>query len=193
MELLARGADLVTFSGDKMLGGPQAGIIVGRRDLIEKLNANPMKRALRCDKMTIAALAALLRMYQHPQQIAEQLPLLRMMTRNHADILALARPLATQLAQKLESVATVSLVDCDSEIGSGALPGHHLPSCGIALRPLASGLIHDESLERLACAFRQLPVPVIGRIRKGEFVLDCRCLEDVDEFSLQLERLDIDL
>jgi L-seryl-tRNA(Ser) seleniumtransferase len=191
MEALASGADLVTFSGDKMLGGPQAGIIVGRRELLDKLNANPMKRALRCDKMTIAALSALLRMYRHPQQIAEKLPLLKMMTRSHADILALARPLAAQLARLMESVATVSLIDCDSEIGSGALPGHHLPSCGIALRPLTSGLTHDESLERLAGAFRQLPVPVIGRIRKGEFVLDCRGLEDVDEFALQLERLDI--
>jgi len=191
MEALARGADLVTFSGDKMLGGPQAGIIVGRRELVEKLNANPMKRALRCDKMTIAALSALLRMYLHPQQIAEKLPLLRMMTRSPADILALARPLAAQLARQMESFATVSLVDCDSEIGSGALPDHHLPSCGIALRPLASGLSHDESLERLARAFRQLPVPVIGRIHKGEFVLDCRCLEDADEFAAQLERLEI--
>ena len=191
MEALARGADLVTFSGDKMLGGPQAGIIVGRRELVDKLNANPMKRALRCDKMTIAALSALLQMYLHPQQIAESLPLLRMMTRSRADILALVQPLVIQLAQQLEGIATVSLIDCDSEIGSGALPDHHLRSCGIALRPLASGPAHAESLQRLACAFRALPVPVIGRIRKGEFLLDCRCLEDVDEFSAQLIRLDI--
>jgi L-seryl-tRNA(Ser) seleniumtransferase len=190
MEALARGADLVTFSGDKMLGGPQAGIVVGRRELVEKLNANPMKRALRCDKMTIAALSALLRMYQHPQQIAEKLPLLRMMKRSYADILALAQPLAARLAQQMEGLATVSLVDCDSEIGSGALPDRHLPSCAIALRPLASGLTHDESLERLAGAFRELPVPVIGRIHRGEFLLDCRCLEDADEFSAQLTRLD---
>jgi L-seryl-tRNA(Ser) seleniumtransferase len=191
MEALARGADLVTFSGDKMLGGPQAGIIVGRRELVDKLNANPMKRALRCDKMTIAALSALLQMYLHPQQIAESLPLLRMMARSRADIRALAQPLVIPLAQQMEAIATVNLIDCDSEIGSGALPDHHLPSCGIALRPLASGPAHDESLQQLARAFRALPVPVIGRIRKGEFLLDCRCLENVGEFSAQLIRLDI--
>ena len=191
MEALARGADLVTFSGDKMLGGPQAGIIVGRRDLVDKLNANPMKRALRCDKMTIAALSALLQMYQHPQRIAEDLPLLRMMMRSRADILALAQPLVVQLTQQMEGLVTVSLIDCDSEIGSGALPDHHLPSCGIALRPLASGPDHDASLQQLARAFRALPVPVIGRIRKGEFLLDCRCLEDFDEFSAQLIQLNI--
>jgi L-seryl-tRNA(Ser) seleniumtransferase len=192
MEALARGADLVTFSGDKILGGPQAGIIVGRRDLIEKLNANPMKRALRCDKMTIAALSALLRLYQKPRQIVDSLPLLRMMTRSLADIRDLAQPLVAQLTRQLEGFAEVDLVDCASEIGSGALPDHNLPSLGIALRPRSSPRTHDESLERLARAFRELPVPVIGRIHKGEFVLDCRCLEDSEEFAAQLSGLIID-
>ena len=191
MEALARGADLVSFSGDKILGGPQAGIIVGRRDLIEKLNANPMKRALRCDKMTIAALSALLRLYQQPQQIVDSLPLLRMMTRSLDDIRGLAQPLVAQLTRQLEGLAEVDLVDCASEIGSGALPDHNLPSLGIALRPRPSPRTHDESLERLARAFRELPVPVIGRIHKGEFVLDCRCLEDSEEFSAQLDQLAI--
>ena len=189
MEALARGADLVTFSGDKILGGPQAGIIVGRRDLIDKLNANPMKRALRCDKMTIAALSALLHLYQQPQQIVDSLPLLRMMTRDLADIRKLAQSLVAQLAQQLEGFAEVNLVDCDSEIGSGALPDHKLPSVGIVLRPLSSPRTQDEMLERLARAFRELPVPVIGRIHKGEFVLDCRCLENGEEFAAQLDQL----
>jgi L-seryl-tRNA(Ser) seleniumtransferase len=192
MEALARGADLVTFSGDKMLGGPQAGIIVGRRELVEKLNANPMKRALRCDKMTIAALSALLRLYQQPQQIVDSLPLLRMMTRSLDDIRGLAQPLVAQLTRQLEGFADVDLVDCASEIGSGALPDHNLPSLGIALRPLSSQRTHDELLERLARAFRELPVPVIGRVHKGEFVLDCRCLEDSEEFAAQLSGLIID-
>ena len=190
MEALARGADLVTFSGDKMLGGPQAGIIVGRRELIEKLNANPMKRALRCDKMTIAALSALLKLYQQPQRIAEELPLLRMMSRSVDDIREQAQTLVAPLTQQIAGYATVSLIDCESEIGSGALPDHRLPSVAIALRPLASDVDHDQSLERLASAFRKLPVPVIGRLHKGELLLDCRCLEDLDEFSLQLGGLD---
>ncbi len=192
MEVLARGADLVTFSGDKMLGGPQAGVIVGRRDLIEQMNANPMKRALRCDKMTIAALTAVLRMYTHPQQLTERLPLLRVMTRSRDDIRAQASPLVARLARKLAGFAAVSPVDCVSEIGSGALPDHGIPSAGIALRPLPSRRSHDASLERLARAFRELPIPVVGRIHKGDFVLDCRCLEDDGEFSAQLDELEID-
>jgi L-seryl-tRNA(Ser) seleniumtransferase len=190
MEALARGADLVTFSGDKMLGGPQAGIIVGRRELIEKLNANPMKRALRCDKMTIAALAALLKLYQQPQRIVEELPLLRMMGRSVADIRDQAQTLVAPLTRQLAGHATVRVIDCESEIGSGALPDHTLPSVAISLRPLASDVDHDQLLEQLALSFRKLPVPVIGRLHKGEFLLDCRCLEDLNEFSAQLDGLD---
>jgi L-seryl-tRNA(Ser) seleniumtransferase len=191
MEVLGKGADIVTFSGDKMLGGPQAGIIVGRRDLIEQMNANPMKRALRCDKMTIAALTALLRMYSHPQQLAERLPLLRVMTRSRDEIRAQASTLVAQLARRLADFATVELVDCVSEIGSGALPDHGIPSAGIALRPLPSKRSHDELLEQLAQAFRDLPIAVVGRIHKGDFVLDCRCLEEDAEFSAQLEKLEV--
>ncbi len=191
MEVLGRGADLVTFSGDKMLGGPQAGIIVGRRDLIERINANPMKRALRCDKMTIAALTALLRIYSHPRQLAERLPLLRMMTRSCDDIRAQAAELSTQLVPLLEGFATVETVDCSSEIGSGALPDHDIPSAGIALTPLPSGFSHDDLLQQLAQALRNLPIPVIGRIHKGTLVLDCRCLEDQAAFAAQLGELHI--
>jgi L-seryl-tRNA(Ser) seleniumtransferase len=191
MEVLGRGADLVTFSGDKMLGGPQAGIIVGRRDLVEQMNANPMKRALRCDKMTIAALTPLLRMYTHPQQLVERLPLLRMMTRSRDDVRAQASPLVDLLARRLAGFAAVSPVDCASEIGSGALPDHAIPSAGIALRPLPSARSHDELLEQLARALRELPIPVVGRIHKGELVLDCRCLEDDATFRTQLDELEI--
>jgi len=190
MEALGNGAELVTFSGDKLLGGPQAGIILGRRELIEQINANPMKRALRCDKMTIAALSALLRLYLQPQRIAEHLPVLMQMTRSAADIRRQAEPLAALLADRLEPLASVSLVDCDSEIGSGALPNHHLPSVGIALRPRVSAARQDDALQSLARAFRELPVPVIGRISQGEFVLDCRALDDAAEFAAQLAALD---
>jgi L-seryl-tRNA(Ser) seleniumtransferase len=190
MEALGNGAQLVTFSGDKLLGGPQAGIILGRRELIDQINANPMKRALRCDKMTIAALSALLQLYLQPQRIAERLPVLRQMTRSPTDIRRQAEPLAALLAERLEQVASVKLVDCASEIGSGALPNHQLPSVGIALRPHASAARQDGALQGLARAFRDLPVPVIGRISQGEFVLDCRALDDPEEFAAQLAALD---
>ena len=191
MEILDKGADLVTFSGDKMLGGPQAGIIVGRRDLIEQMNANPMKRALRCDKMTVAALTALLRLYTRPQQLTQRLPLLRVMTRHRDDIRAQASALAALLAQKMEGFATAEPVDCVSEIGSGALSDHGIPSAGIALRPLPSERSHDALLEQLARALRELPIPVVGHIHKGELVLDCRCLEDDAAFAAQLDELDV--
>ncbi len=190
MEALANGADLVTFSGDKMLGGPQAGIILGRRELVERINANPMKRALRCDKMTIAALAALLTMYRHPERLPECLPLLKTMLRERAEIRAQAAPLAELLQRQLAQVASVELVDCDSEVGSGAQPGRSIPSAGIAIRPPGSTRQRNRALDDLAAAFRRLPVPVIGRIHNNEFVLDCRCLEDAGEFAAQLPALD---
>lgn len=191
MEALKSGADIVTFSGDKLLGGPQAGIIVGRRELIEKLNANPMKRALRCDKMAIAALSALLQIYGHPDQLAENLPVLKMMTRSSDEIACLATPLVGILAKQLSGKASVALVECDSETGSGALPDRLIPSIGIAIRPMVATGNQGEGLNAIADAFRRLPIPVIGRIHKGEFLLDCRCLENPEEFSAQLSELNI--
>ena len=191
MEALKHGADIVSFSGDKLLGGPQAGIIVGRRDLLEKINANPMKRALRCDKMTIAALSSLLKIYDHPDQLPEQLPVLRTMMRNIEDIRDTALPLVTMIADCLTKIAVVSLLECDSEIGSGALPDRTIPSIGIAIRPVPSMYDHDKTLNKIATAFRHLPIPVIGRIHKGDFILDCRCLDEPEEFSTQLAELKI--
>ena len=191
-QTLKNGADLVTFSGDKLLGGPQAGIIVGRGDLIRQLNANPMKRALRCDKMTIAALSALLKLYCHPDQLAEQLPVLKMMTRSRDVIQSIAAAIAGPLQQRFDSVAEVTLIECDSEIGSGALPDKLLPSYGVAISPQNKKLT-DQHLSLIARAFRQLAVPVIGRINRGKFILDCRTLEDVETFVDQLVLLEIDL
>ena len=190
MDSLKKGADLVTFSGDKLLGGPQAGIIVGRRDLIEKLNANPMKRALRCDKMTIAALSALLKLYNHADRLPEQLPVLRMMVRSKDEIKAIASKLMPLVEQRLNKMANVSLIECESEIGSGALPDRTIPSIGISIQPHNTAQI-DEQLSNIAKAFRMLPTPVIGRIHKGTFILDCRCLEETEEFLAQLGSLNL--
>lgn len=189
-ETIAHGADLVTFSGDKLLGGPQAGIIAGRADLVNKVKRNPMKRALRVDKMTIAALEAVLRLYGDPERLIERSPSLRLLTREAATIKAQAQRLSAVLQRALGTVATVETTDVMSQIGSGAQPGELLPSAALGLRPSAargSGKV----LERIAAAFRQLPMPVIGRIEDGAFLLDLRCLEDEAGFVAQLDGLQL--
>jgi len=188
-ETLAAGADLVTFSGDKLLGGPQAGIIVGRVDLVKKLKRNHLKRALRVDKMTLAALEAVLRLYRQPEKLAERLPTLRLLTRPAAEIEALARRLEPAVAGAVGELATVSIVSCHSQIGSGALPVDLLPSVALALTPLQLGRGAGTALKRLAAAFRELPVPVIGTVSDGALRFDLRCLEDEHGFAAQLPQL----
>jgi len=188
-QALAAGADLVTFSGDKLLGGPQAGILVGRRDLIDKIKKNPLKRALRLDKMTLAALEAILRLYRDPDRLAQRLPTLRLLTRTAEDIGFAAGRVLPPLQEKLAGSHSVSLCDCSSQIGSGSLPVERLASRGIAIRPARKGRGEGTALEKLAVAFRALPIPVIGRIEEGALVLDLRCLEDEAGFVAQLNHL----
>ena len=176
-EALGHGADLVTFSGDKLLGGPQAGVIAGRKELIEKIARNPLKRALRLDKLTLAALSAVLRLYEDPDRLAERLPTLRLLSRPVEDIRAMAVRIAAHISSQGFSVETIS---CESQVGSGAAPGQGIPSAGLALRP---------GNAKLAERFRGLPVPVIGRLQDGAFVLDLRCLEDEGQFVKNLSSL----
>ncbi|MBK5957630.1 L-seryl-tRNA(Sec) selenium transferase [Rhodoplanes elegans] len=176
-EAVAAGADLVTFSGDKLLGGPQAGFVVGRRDLIQKINRNPMKRALRVDKIRLAAIEATLKLYRDPDRLAEKLPTLRHLARPQADILAQARRLQAGLATAVGEKFDVTAAACNSQIGSGALPQETLPSAALTIRPRAERGA-GRALETLAKALRDLPVPVIGRIADGALVLDLRCLDD---------------
>lgn len=188
-EAIADGADLVTFSGDKLLGGPQAGFIVGRKDLIAKINRNPMKRALRVDKIRLAALAATLRLYRNPDQL-EQLPTIRLLTRPQPMIRTVAERLLPIVAGKLGDAFKVDVVACVSQIGSGALPLETVPSVGLAIRP--HGLRGaGRALQRLAAAFRRLPIPVIGRVQDGAQILDLRCLEDEAAFTSNLIALDL--
>ena len=185
-EALAQGADLVTFSGDKLLGGPQAGLVVGHAGLIARLARNPLKRALRLDKIRLAALEAVLRLYADPDRLAERLPALRLLARPHGEIAALGQRLLPAVEEPLEGIAEVGLVDTQSQIGSGALPVSLLPSAAIVLRPISRS---GAAVEALARALRALPVPVIGRIEAGRVLLDLRCLEDETGFLEQLRSL----
>ena len=186
-EALAHGADIVTFSGDKLLGGPQCGLIVGTAALIAKIRKNPMKRALRVDKVTLAALEAVLRLYADPEGLPRELPTLRLLTRPQTEIEAQAQRVLPAVAAAVADNADAKVIGCASQIGSGALPVDALPSAGIAVTPRHKR--RRSAAETLADAFRALPVPVIGRIRDGAFILDLRCLDDEQEFVAQLRRL----
>jgi len=185
-ETLENGADLVTLAGGKLLGGPQAGIIAGRADLIAEIAANPMKRALRLDKVTIAALAAVLRLYANPDLLTERVPAIRLLGRSAGNIKAQATRLLSKVKQSLAGVADVKIEPCRSQIGSGALPVETLDSHCLTLTPLSNP---DDDLRDLAAQFRALPMPVIGRISNGTLKLDLRALEREDKFLLQLSSL----
>ena len=186
-EAVADGADVVTFSGDKLLGGPQCGLVVGRAALVARIKRNPMKRAMRADKLILAALGAILPMYRDPERLAERLPALRLLARRREDIEAQACRLQAALASSLTGVAAVSVVPCRSQVGSGALPVEALASAALALRPR-----RGHRLGRLAAAFRALPLPVLGRVADKALLFDLRCLEDDTALLDQLPRLDLE-
>jgi L-seryl-tRNA(Ser) seleniumtransferase len=188
MEALKAGADLVTFSGDKLLGGPQAGIIVGKADLVRKLDRNPLKRALRLDKGRLAALEAVLRLYADPDRLAARLPTIRLLARSTSEIRALGERVLAALPSPVTAAADVELQPCRSQIGSGSLPIDRLESWCLALRPKKPG---GAALNRLASAFRALSIPVIGRIEEDRFKLDLRCLEDEPAFVAQLGQFEL--
>ena len=190
-ETVAEGADIITFSGDKLLGGPQTGFIAGRKDLIARINKNPMKRAMRVDKIRLAALEATLRLYLDPERLVQRLPTLRWLARPQREIESLALSLVPAIATAVGSGFVVQAAVCASQIGSGSLPQETIPSFGVAIRladPKASG----QAISVLAAAFRALPVPVIGRIADQSLILDFRCLEDAAAFTRNLGHFKMD-
>lgn len=179
------GADVVTFSGDKLLGGPQCGIIVGRRALIDEIKKHPLKRALRVDKITLAALTEVLKLYLDPDRLATSIPAIRDLTRSMESMRQDA-----EVLQKTISIPGYSVEMCqtESQIGSGALPTHTIPSQGIAIRANNG---EDKSLQRLERAFRSLPTPVLGRIHDGRIIFDLRTLDDSQLLLRQIGALQL--
>jgi L-seryl-tRNA(Ser) seleniumtransferase len=169
---LSAGADIVSFSGDKLLGGPQAGLIVGHKSVISAINRNPLKRALRLDKARLAALEVVLLMYLDPDRLTERVPALRLLTRPAGAIQATAERIAPVLASRWPD-RDIAIAPCRSQIGSGALPVDLLPSTAVT--------IGGNVLENIVKFLRGLPRPVIGRVARGQLILDCRCLEADDE------------
>ena len=187
-KVIKTGADLVTFSGDKLLGGPQAGLIAGRAVLIEKLKKNPLKRALRIDKMCLAALSETLKLYKNPQTLTDQLPTLRLLTRKPSEMRNQARNLVPILASALGEKYAFTIEKTNSQIGSGTLPVGKLPSIAIRIHPVSE---KESEIRHLIERFRQLPKPVLGRLNNHTLWLDLRCLEPKEEskFTAQLEGL----
>ena len=191
---VAAGADLVCFSADKLLGGPQAGLIVGRAELIARLKKHPLKRALRVGKLTLAALEPVLALYGAPEFLAERLPTLRQLTRAAAAVREQATRLRPLVQQALGEAYQVAAAPMLSQIGSGALPVAALPSHGLAIRTAAGAAAartRRGSLKRLESQLRTLPRPVLGRIAEKTLWLDLRCLDPADEapFVAQWSRL----
>jgi L-seryl-tRNA(Ser) seleniumtransferase len=188
-DIIAAGADLVTFSGDKLLGGPQAGLIVGKKALIDRINRHPLKRALRVSKLTLAALEATLMAYRHPERLTQDLPTLRLLTRPLADIEAIAQRVQPHLSAALGPDWQVTIQPVFSQVGSGSLPIDVIPSmalvCTFAQKKSGS------ALKALTARLRQLPIPIIGRVTDNSLVLDLRCLEDEGDLLTELQRLDL--
>ncbi|HUO23453.1 MAG TPA: L-seryl-tRNA(Sec) selenium transferase [Caulobacteraceae bacterium] len=186
-EAIAAGADVVTFSGDKLLGGPQAGLIVGRKPLIDAIKRHPLKRALRVSKMTLAALEATLLAYRTPDRLVGDLPTLRLLTRPLAQIEAQAAGLRAAVAAALGPAWRVEVAPVSSQVGSGSLPADVIPSAALALSPV--GAKPGLALKALSDTLRGLPIPVIGRIAEDRLLLDLRCLEDEAGFRAQLDQM----
>jgi len=168
------GADLVTFSGDKLLGGPQAGIIAGRRDLIERIKKNPLTRMVRCDKITITAMTAVLTLYMDPEKVVEKIPIFKMMALKKRELTEKAVELGDMINRALEGKCKIEIVDDLDEVGGGSLPGVILDGKAVALT------VENLSANEIQVGLRKAKIPVISRINKDRVLLNVRTLEKVD-------------
>ena len=173
-ESVSSGADMITFSGDKLLGGPQAGIIVGKKGVIEKVRSNPLTRALRIDKLTLAALEYTLRLYRDEEKAVTLIPTLRMLTSSRETIVQKANRLVQALKSIGDTRLEISTIDRSSKAGGGALPLLALPSKCLQIQ------IEGLSANALEMTMRNNSPPVIGRIQDDAFIIDPRTLMDED-------------
>ena len=169
-QVLKAGADLVSFSGDKLLGGPQAGIIVGRKKWLRQLHQNPLYRALRCDKVTLALLEQTLRTYIDRTSFRPENLALRLLHRDRSELAAQARELLERLPESLAKEDYIKVVESNVEAGSGSLPGVTLPSMALAVT------VPGESAGRLAARFRQAQSPVVGHVHRGRYYIDLKAI-----------------
>ena len=169
-ERLDAGVEIITFSGDKLLGGPQGGIIVGKADLVQQIRENPLMRALRVGKLTIAALEATLRLYLNEDYLLHELPMLSCYARTHEELRTVAEELMTNLRRVFGETIRITIEESRVQIGSGSLPVETLPSLSVVLES------QQISAEYLAAQFRIQRTPVIGRTRDGKFWLDVRTI-----------------
>jgi len=172
-ESVAAGADAVTFSGDKLLGGPQAGIIIGKKELLDRIKKNPLTRALRIDKLTLAALESTLSLYRDKDSAVASIPTLKMITTSLKDITKRARSLQRELKKLGSPRLRVILMDLSSRVGGGALPMLNLPSkcLGIRIEGMSANVLERFMREKTE-------LPVIGRIEADLFILDPRTIQD---------------
>ena len=181
-EMIAAGVDIATFSGDKLLGGPQAGIIVGKKIIIDAIKKNPMARALRIDKLTLAALEATLRLYQNPKTVFETVPTLRLIDRSLTEIKDCAEKICKSFKSFNLKNLNIDIVKRNSKIGGGALPLQKLPSYCISI---VSDFVSPDKIDKY---FRSQTPPIVGRIENDQFLLDCRTILS-DEISIVEESI----
>ena len=186
-EKLQQGLDLISFSGDKLLGGPQAGIIVGKKALIQQLQAHPLKRVLRCDKVTLAGLEATLRLYLQPEKITEKLTALHLLTQPVDQLQAQAEQLKERLENHLNADYVVAIEPSEAQVGSGSQPLARIPSVAVTIAPVTEKM--PTKTTALFTRLLALPQPVIGRIERDKIWLDLRSLANLERLLDTLEAL----